>query len=329
MAGKLVESLARGVRPRGLRGHLPRGGPRPDRAQGQGRGDRPPRGAEPERGARRPDRRAAGEPGLRSAMPRPLWTGSLCFGLVNVPVSLHERRARPRPALPPAAREGRRADRAAPLLLQGGRGGRRGRRSAAATSSTTASRSCSPTRSSPRSQPRKTRTIDIEAFVDARRRRPDLLRPPLLPAAVRRERGHPARLPLLVEVMESTDRAALGRFVMRTKEYLVLVRAARRRAVADDDAASHDEVRPTDEIAARRAQAGQEEGRPGGGGDRGAGRRLGPGALQGLLPQAPRAGRQGQEEGQDDQGARGARSSPSRAPGPDGGAGGDAGPKAR
>ena len=46
-----------------------------------------------------------------------------------------------------------------------------------------------------RSQPRKTRTIDIEAFVDARRRRPDLLRPPLLPRAGRRERGHAARLP--------------------------------------------------------------------------------------------------------------------------------------
>ena len=71
-------------------------------------------------------------------------------------------------------------------------------------------------------EPRKTRTIDIEAFVDARRRRPDLLRPPVLPGAGRRERGHAARVPAARRGDGATEQAALGRFVMRTKEYLVL-----------------------------------------------------------------------------------------------------------
>ena len=53
---------------------------------------------------------------------------------------------------------------------------------------------------------------------------------------------------LLVKVMESTDRAALGRFVMRTKEYLVLVRP-RDGLLSLTTLLFHDEVRPTDGIA--------------------------------------------------------------------------------
>ena len=48
--------------------------------------------------------------------------------------------------------------------------------------------------------------------------------------------------------MESTERAALGRFVMRTKEYLVLVRP-RDGLLSLTTMRFHDEVRPTDEIA--------------------------------------------------------------------------------
>ena len=48
--------------------------------------------------------------------------------------------------------------------------------------------------------------------------------------------------------MESSERAALGRFVMRTKEYLVLVRP-RDGVLALTTLLFHDEVRPTDEIA--------------------------------------------------------------------------------
>jgi DNA end-binding protein Ku len=53
---------------------------------------------------------------------------------------------------------------------------------------------------------------------------------------------------LLVEVMEDTERAALGRFVMRTKEYLVLVRP-RDGLLSITTMRFHDEVRPTDGIA--------------------------------------------------------------------------------
>jgi DNA end-binding protein Ku len=49
-------------------------------------------------------------------------------------------------------------------------------------------------------------------------------------------------------VMETTERAALGRFVMRTKEYLVLVRP-RDGLLSLTTMRFHDEVRPTDGIA--------------------------------------------------------------------------------
>ena len=83
--GGQAREVARGeVQARRLRGHLPRGGAEADQAQGEGRGDR--RGARGDQaaGLRRPDGGAGGEP----VMPRPLWTGSLNFGLVNVPVRL-------------------------------------------------------------------------------------------------------------------------------------------------------------------------------------------------------------------------------------------------
>ena len=110
---------------RELRGQLPRGGARPDQAQGQGRGDRP-RGAGGARAGRRPDGGARGERLGRALMARPLWSGSLSFGLVNVPGAAVQRGPRPRLPLPPAAREGQAAHRAAALLLGGGRRGRLG-----------------------------------------------------------------------------------------------------------------------------------------------------------------------------------------------------------
>ena len=52
---------------------------------------------------------------------------------------------------------------------------------------------------------------------------------------------------LLAEVMGRTDRAALGRFVLRSKEYLVAIRA-REQALTLETMRFHDEVRPTDGI---------------------------------------------------------------------------------
>jgi DNA end-binding protein Ku len=91
-------------------------------------------------------------------------------------------------------------------------------------------------------QPRKTRTIDIEAFVDLEDVDPIYFDHPyfLLPAG--EGEGVLRAYRLLVEAMGSTDRAALGRFVMRTKEYLGIIR------VRDDlltitTMLFHDEVR--------------------------------------------------------------------------------------
>jgi len=72
--------------------------------------------------------------------------------------------------------------------------------------------------------PEKTRTIDISEFVELPEIDPIFFDHPyfLLPNA--EGEGALRAYKLLVGVMESTDRVALGRFVMRTKEYLVALR---------------------------------------------------------------------------------------------------------
>jgi DNA end-binding protein Ku len=73
-------------------------------------------------------------------------------------------------------------------------------------------------------QPEKTRTIDISEFVDLPEIDPIYFDHPyfLLPKA--EGEGALRAYKLLVGVMEQTDRVALGTFVMRTKEYLVALR---------------------------------------------------------------------------------------------------------
>ncbi len=96
-------------------------------------------------------------------------------------------------------------------------------------------------------QPRKTRTIDVEAFVDLGEVDPIYFDHPyfLIPAGD--SEGTLRAYRLLVETMANQDRVALGRFVMRTKEYLVAVRA-REGALALTTMLFHDEVRPTKEV---------------------------------------------------------------------------------
>jgi DNA end-binding protein Ku len=97
-------------------------------------------------------------------------------------------------------------------------------------------------------EPRKTRTISVEAFVDLEDVDPIYFDHPWFLTPKGESEGTLRAYQLLVDVMESTDRAALGRFVMRTKEYLVLVRP-RDGLLALTTLRFHDEVRPTDEIA--------------------------------------------------------------------------------
>jgi DNA end-binding protein Ku len=95
--------------------------------------------------------------------------------------------------------------------------------------------------------PRKTRTIDIEAFVDLDDVDPTYYDHPYVLMPVGDAEGTLRAYRLLLEVMERTERAALGRFVLRTKEYLALIRARDGRLVLTT-MLWHDEVRPVKDV---------------------------------------------------------------------------------
>jgi DNA end-binding protein Ku len=95
--------------------------------------------------------------------------------------------------------------------------------------------------------PRKTRTIDIEAFVDVDDVDPTFFDHPYILMPAGDADGTLRAYRLLVEVMSRTERAALGRFVLRTKEYLVLIRERDDRLTLTT-LRFHDEVRPTKDV---------------------------------------------------------------------------------
>jgi DNA end-binding protein Ku len=95
--------------------------------------------------------------------------------------------------------------------------------------------------------PRKTRTIDIEAFVDLEDVDPIYYDHPYVLMPSGDAEGTQRAYRLLLEVMERTERAALGRFVLRTKEYLALIRARGGRLVLTT-LLWHDEVRPGKDV---------------------------------------------------------------------------------
>jgi DNA end-binding protein Ku len=96
-------------------------------------------------------------------------------------------------------------------------------------------------------EPRKTRTIEVEAFVDLADVDPIHFDHPyfLIPAG--ESEGTIRAYRLLVEVMGKTERVALGRFVMRTKEYLAAIRV-RDGALALTTMLFADEIRSTTQI---------------------------------------------------------------------------------
>ena len=179
-------------------------------------------------------------------MARPLWRGSLSFGLVNVPVQLvsaardldyhfhqlHDKdkvRIEQRRFCSKDDRQVAWEEVAHAYDLDGKR--------VVVTDEELSS-----------VQPRKTRTIDIEAFVDMDQVDPIYFDHPYFLVPAGDSEGTLRAYRLLVEVMGSQDRAALGRFVMRTKEYLVAIRE-REGALALTTMLFHDEVRPTKDIA--------------------------------------------------------------------------------
>jgi DNA end-binding protein Ku len=176
-------------------------------------------------------------------MPRSLWTGSLSFGLVNVPVALysgvvdtdlHFRQLHAKDHVPVeihryCAEEdvevpyeeianGYETDDGELVML---------------TDAELAA-----------AAPRKTRTIDIEAFADVADVDPIYLDHPYVLMPAGEGDGTLRAYRLLVEVMRRTERAAVGRFVLRTKEYLVLIRELEERLTLTT-LRFHDEVRPT------------------------------------------------------------------------------------
>src|SRR5213082_1273595 len=180
-------------------------------------------------------------------MARPLWSGSLSFGLVNVPVQLftaardldfhfhelHEKdnaRIEQRRFCTNEDEEVTWEEVAHSYDLDG--------KQVVVTDEELGS-----------VQPRKTRTIEVEAFVELADVDPIYFDHPYFLVPAGESEGTLRAYRLLVEVMEKQERVALGRFVMRTKEYLVAVRA-RDGALALTTVLFDDEVRPTKGIPA-------------------------------------------------------------------------------
>jgi DNA end-binding protein Ku len=178
-------------------------------------------------------------------MPRPIWSGSLSFGLVNVPVrllsatrdlgvhfnQLHEKdnsRIEVRRVCTEENEEVPWEEVARGYEMESGE-------IVMLTDEELEA-----------ADPKKTRTIDIEAFVDLEEIDPIFYDHPyyLVPdsneAAVRAYH-------LLRSVMERSGQVAIARFVLRTKEYLVAVRT-RGEAITLTTMLFHDEVRTPDEV---------------------------------------------------------------------------------
>jgi DNA end-binding protein Ku len=174
-------------------------------------------------------------------MARALWTGSLSFGLVNVPVQLfsathdldlhfhqlHEKDGARIDTRRFCAKE----DKEIPYEEIGRAYQEDGEDQIILTDAELGS-----------VQPRKTRTIDIEAFVDLEDVDPIYFDHPYFLLPTGEGEGVLRAYRLLVEAMGSTDRAALGRFVMRTKEYMGIIRV-RDGLLTVTTMLFHDEVR--------------------------------------------------------------------------------------
>jgi DNA end-binding protein Ku len=93
-------------------------------------------------------------------------------------------------------------------------------------------------------QPRKTRTIDIETFVPLDELDPIYFDHPYFLVPSGESEGTLRAYRLLERTLDASERVALGRFVMRTKEYLATIRA-REGALELTTMLFHDEVRPT------------------------------------------------------------------------------------
>ncbi|HEY6762453.1 MAG TPA: Ku protein [Baekduia sp.] len=180
-------------------------------------------------------------------MPRSLWTGSLSFGLVNVPVALYsaardqDLHFRQLHAKDGARIEVRRfcakEDVEVPFEDIGhGYELESGKQVVLTDAELDAI------------APRRTRTIEIESFVDAAEIDPMFYDHPYWLVPTGDSEGAKRAYRLLVESMADADDVALGRFVLRTKEHLAAVRV-REGLLSLTTMAFADEIRPTKGIA--------------------------------------------------------------------------------
>ena len=177
------------------------------------------------RSGRRSDGRARGQlGGVGALMARSLWTGSLSFGLVNVPVALvsgvrdlklHFHQLHEKDSSPIELQRWCPRDKAEVPIEEVAH-------SYETDDGTTVIVSDLELEAI---APERTRTIEIEQFVDLDDVDPILYDHPYFLVPAGEDDGTLRAYALLTEVMAGTDRAALGRFVMRAKEYLALVRA--------------------------------------------------------------------------------------------------------
>jgi DNA end-binding protein Ku len=178
-------------------------------------------------------------------MARSLWSGSLSFGLVNVPVDLysavrdrdvhfnqlHEPDGSPIETRRVCANEQKEVPQdeiAKGYELEDGRWVLLSDADLEAAA------------------PRKSHTIDIESFVEEREIDPIYLERPYLLAPTNESAAR--AYALLAEAMRSSGKVALGRFVMRAKEHLVSIRP-REELLTLTTMRFHDEVRASAEIA--------------------------------------------------------------------------------
>ena len=97
--------------------------------------------------------------------------------------------------------------------------------------------------------PEKTRTIDIERFVEEQDIDPIYFDRPYFLVPASSDDGAVRAYRLLVDVMAQTEQAAVGRFVMRAKEYLAVIRS-RDMALQLTTMRFADEVRSPDDVGA-------------------------------------------------------------------------------
>jgi DNA end-binding protein Ku len=178
-------------------------------------------------------------------MARPIWSGSLSFGLVNVPVQLHGtlrdrdvhfRQLHDKDGAPIQTRRYCEAEDVEVPFEQIGHGyDLDGKQVVLSDAELDAA------------APRKTRTIDIEAFVDTGALDPLLMDRTYLVVPAGDTDGVRRAYRLLRDAMDDGGQVALGRLVLRAKEHLVAV-GPRDGMLALRTMRFHDEIRPAADV---------------------------------------------------------------------------------